>query len=384
MKILHVCLASFYIDEQAYQENMLPKFHKELGYEVEIVASLYKLDQAGGASVYSEAGSYINEHGIKVTRLEYRRPIRVYQTLRRYVGFKECLEKFTPDIIFIHGCQFLDINIVKNYAKKNKVKIFIDNHADFSNSATNWLSKRIKHGYIWKKCAKKIEPYVDKFYGVLPARVDFLKEVYGISEEKCDLLVMGADDELVNIVKEKEVFNRIRERHGVLETDFLIVSGGKINQYRPETLNLMKAVADLKDTRIKLIIFGTISDKLKYEFEKLCENPNIIYVGWIKSQDTYQYIAAANLVVFPGLHSVMWEQAVAIGKPCVFRSLEGFHHVDLGGNAIFVDDVTAEGLKATIEEIYVNNDLYDSMVVCANEKGMKAFSYKHIAEISVK
>lgn len=384
MKIMHICLASFYIDEQAYQENMLPKFHKELGYEVEIVASLHKLDRIGGISTYAKANSYINEYGIKVTRLEYRKPIKIYQILRRYVGLKKCLEESVPDIMFVHGCQFLDINVVANYAKKNKVKIYVDNHADFSNSATNWLSKKIKHGIIWKKCAKNIEPYTEKFYGVLPARVDFLKEVYGLPERKCDLLVMGADDELVSSVKEKEVFCRIREKYGILEEDFLIVSGGKINQYRPETLNLMKAVADLKDTRIKLIIFGTISDNLQNEFDNLCENSNIIYVGWIKSKDTYQYMSAADLIVFPGLHSVMWEQAVAIGRPCVFRKLEGFHHVDLGGNAIFTDDVTVEGLKLIIKKIYFDNELYNSMEMCAKEKGMTAFSYKHIAEISVK
>ena len=29
MKIVHLCLGCFYIDNYSYQENMLPKFHKE-------------------------------------------------------------------------------------------------------------------------------------------------------------------------------------------------------------------------------------------------------------------------------------------------------------------------------------------------------------------
>lgn len=384
MKILHVCLGNYFIDGQSYQENLLSKFHKELGYEVEIVASLVKLDQSGSPTFYEKVGRYINEYSIPVTRLAYKKPIKIYEVLRRFIGFDEFLKNSKPDIIFVHGCQFLDIDIIVNYAKKNRVKIYVDNHADFSNSATNWLSKTIKHGVIWKSCAKKIEPFTTKFYGVLPARVDFLKEVYGITEDKCDLLVMGADDELVKSVKEKKLIEGLRNKLGIEEKDFMIITGGKINRYRPETINLMQAVSNIKDLPVKLVIFGTVTDDLRQSFEQLCENGNIIYVGWIDSRETYQYMAAAELVVFPGLHSVMWEQAVAIGKPCVFRDIKGVHHVDLGGNAIFMKDVSEKMLEKIVRKIYSDKNLYDSMLKCATEKGSEIFSYRHIAEISVK
>ena len=39
MKILHCCLAAFYIDNYGYQENILPKIHQIHGHEVKIVAS---------------------------------------------------------------------------------------------------------------------------------------------------------------------------------------------------------------------------------------------------------------------------------------------------------------------------------------------------------
>ena len=39
MKIMHPCLAAFYIDDYGYQENILPKAHKKSGHDVEIVAS---------------------------------------------------------------------------------------------------------------------------------------------------------------------------------------------------------------------------------------------------------------------------------------------------------------------------------------------------------
>ena len=47
MKIVHLCLASFYPDNYSYQENLLPKFHKELGYDVEVIASTQSFDEYG-------------------------------------------------------------------------------------------------------------------------------------------------------------------------------------------------------------------------------------------------------------------------------------------------------------------------------------------------
>ncbi|HOA16006.1 MAG TPA: glycosyltransferase [Bacillota bacterium] len=171
MKILHVCLACFYIDNYSYQENELPKYHKMAGHEVEIVASLVTYDKNGSVTLLEKGGSYVNEHGIPVTRLEYAKgPLA--PRLRVYKGFRDYISKSRPDIVFVHGCQFWDVRIVAEYAKNNNnVRVFVDNHSDFSNSATNWLSKNVLHKLIWRACAKRIEPYARKFYGVLPARV---------------------------------------------------------------------------------------------------------------------------------------------------------------------------------------------------------------------
>jgi 1,2-diacylglycerol 3-alpha-glucosyltransferase len=122
------------------------------------------------------------------------------------------ISSLNPDIIFTHGCQFLDIKHIARYAKLHpKVKVYVDNHSDFSNSARNFLSKNILHKIIWRYCANLIEPYTTKFYGVLPARVDFLKNIYKIPRDKVELLVMGADDEKVEEASKPNVRLQIRK-----------------------------------------------------------------------------------------------------------------------------------------------------------------------------
>ncbi|MBR5768140.1 MAG: glycosyltransferase family 4 protein [Clostridia bacterium] len=380
MKIVHMCLASFFPDNYSYQENMLPKFHKKLGYEVEVIASPQSYDEHGKACLVPAPDEYINENGIKVTRLPFKGKSSIAKKLRRYSGTCEALEKAAPDVLFIHGGQFSDMDRVVKYLKSHRdVRVYVDNHADFSNSAKNPISKIIYHGMIWKRCEKMIEPYAVKFYGVLPARVDFLKDVYGLPPEKCELLVMGADDDLVAEAKNRGLREKIRAEYGLKTTDFVIATGGKINANRPETLSLMEAVIRLDRPDVRLLVFGNASDELKPRFDELCKSGRIVYAGWIKSSETYGMFEASDLVVFPGLHSVMWEQAVAQGKPCLFRDIEGFHHVDIGGNAVFLKDVSTDGLAKAISDVADNPEKLNEMKRAAEEKGMKEFSYLEIA-----
>ena len=267
--------------------------------------------------------------------------------------------------------------------KHPSVKVFVDNHADFSNSARGWVSKNILHKIIWRHCAHKIEPYTTKFYGVLPARVDFLKNIYKLPTEKCELLVMGADDELVEKAKTSGARKRIRDKYKIADDEILVVTGGKINHYRPEVLDFIEATMMLENPKIKLLVFGNVSEEYEERFDQLCRNDKLVFVGWLKSADTYEYLEAADLVVFPGLHSVMWEQVVAQGKACVFRDIEGFHHVDVGGNALFVKDLSVEGFRKALSELVDDKDKIKKMTSVAEEKGMKVFSYADIARRSI-
>ena len=376
-KVVHLCLANFYSDGYSYQENMLPKFHQKLGYETAIIASLDTFNKAGQFVQYSGDLVYRNEYGIPVRRLPYRSPEKLYHILRRYQGVREALEQAKPDMLFIHGCQFCDIDIVADYLKTHPdVKVYVDNHADFNNSATNYLSKNILHRRIWKRCAQVIEPYTSKFYGVVPARVDFLEEMYGLPAHKCDLLVMGADDDAVEKALHPEVRAKRRRAYGVSDDDIVIVTGGKIDHNKPQVLTLMRVVNSLSDSRVKLIVFGSVAQDLKAEFDGSLTD-KVIHIGWRRSEDIYEDFAAADLVAFPGLHSVLWEQSVGMGVPGVFKRIEGFEHIDIGGNCLFFEKDDAQ--EYTTRILAALNTL-DEMKTAAVAKGMKTFSYREIAK----
>ena len=384
MRITHLCLGCFFPDGYSYQENMLPKYHKKLGHDVSVVASLQTFDKNGNVSYMDKASEYRNEYDIPVQRLDYKKPLIIFRKLKRFVGTYEAIEKTNPDILFIHGCQFMDMDVVVKYLKKHpNVTVYVDNHADFSNSAKNWLSFTFLHKILWKHCAHIIDPYTKKFYGVLPARVDFLKNVYGCSAEKVELLVMGADDEKVEAALKPEVRKEIREKYGITDDDFMIITGGKIDNFKKQILYLMEAVNKLQNEKVKLIVFGSVIPELKDKVERLV-SPYTQYIGWVQSDQTDRYYAASDLVVFPGRHSVFWEQVAGLGKPMLCKSWEGTKHVDLGGNVIFLEKDSTEEIFEIIQRLVENREAYQRMREVAEMEGMKIFSYSDIAKRSIK
>ena len=330
-----------------------------------------------------DPSEYINENNLPVIRLAYKQPLKVYRKLKRFVGTYEAIEKARPDILFIHGCQFMDMNVVVKYLKKHpNVTVYVDNHADFSNSAKNWMSFTFLHKILWKHCAKIINPYTKKFYGVLPARVDFLKNVYNLPPEKIELLVMGADDDRVEAALEPEVRSEIRKKYGIAEDDFLIITGGKIDNFKKQVLYLMEAVNKLQDKKVKLIVFGSVIPELKENVEGLV-SPYTQYIGWVQSDQTDKYYAASDLVVFPGRHSVFWEQVAGLGKPMLCKAWDGTRHVDLGGNVIFLEKDSVEEIYGIIKSLTEDKDTYQMMKTVAEQEGKKVFSYSDIAKRSI-
>jgi glycosyltransferase involved in cell wall biosynthesis len=387
MKILHCCLANFYIDNYSYQENIITKIHKIQGHDVEIIASTETyLDNLKLG--YLKPGSYISRDNIKVTRIPYIRqiPHTIVKKLRLYEGLNNKLSTFKPDVIFLHDCQFLSINSIVRYARRNDVKIYVDSHTDFVNSARGWISKNILHKIIYKYCAKRIEKYTINFYGTLPLRCDFLHEVYGIKKDKIKLLPFGVDDSLFSYSDKGKYRETILKDLEIPSDDFVFITGGKIDE-RKKIHVLIKAFADLVNEKslsnFHLIVFGKPTLEMKNIISELTIHKNIHYIEWIDSKNLFMYFFASDLAIFPGTHSVLWEEAVGLGIPSIFYSWKGIQHLDKGGNCLYIKNNSYDELKETLCYIISNPDVVNKMKEISAEVGPKYFSYSNIAREAI-
>ncbi|WP_249030544.1 glycosyltransferase family 4 protein [Tannockella kyphosi] len=384
MKIVHVMLCGPVTDGWNYQDNLLTKYHRKSGHEVTIITSQWVWGSNGKLTKNNDT-TYFNKDGVKMIRIQLFGRDDFNKKIKRYKNLYTTLINENANILFIHGCSIGDMNVIVKYLKLNpKVKVFVDNHSDFSNSATNFLSKNILHKIIWRTTAKMINPYAIKFFGVLPARVDFLVNVYGLPKNKCELLVMGGDDDLIESSSNPEINRKIRSKYGIRDDDFLIVTGGKIDQWKMQTLYLMEAVKNIKNPNVKLIVFGSVSEELKASVSKLCDEVIVQYIGWVESSDSYNFFASANLVVFPGRHSVFWEQVVAQGVPMLCKYWDGTTHIDIGGNVKFLMEDSMGEVQNAIEELIENPRVYEKMKNSANNDEKKSFLYSVIAENAIK
>ncbi len=384
MKVIHVCLAGLFMDGWGYQDNLIAKYHVSFGYDVTVITNQWVYDEEGNY-IKTDKETEVDRYGVKIVRIPIKGDKPYTYKLKRYVGLYENIKKIEPDVIFLHSSQIMDVKDIIRYKKENpQVKIYVDNHCDYSNSATNWLSKHILHGIIWKKKAWQLNPYIEKFYGVLPARVDFMTERYGLPKDRVELLVMGMDDDKAEEADKPEVKAEIRQRFGYAEDDFVVITGGKIDHAKRQTLLLIEAVKNIKNPHLKLLVFGSVVEDMKKPLTELCDSDDRInYIGWVQADDTYPYFAASDLAIFPGRHSVMWEQVAGQGIPMVVKYWDGTTHVDVGGNVEFLYQDSVEEIQSVLEKLMTKGEAYNKMQKNAGEKGKKVFSYRQISRRAI-
>lgn len=378
-RISHILISSKYLDGMGYQENYLSRKQHQLGYDVSIISfseDKRKIERS------------VDENGILVVRLPlnnsiFRKLPFIRGLFHRVNGLLKELERINPDIIFVHGIGIADDMEVVKYKRHNRhVVVFADSHADYYNTPLNTLSCKIGTYTYGRVYAKRLSKACNKVWGVSPWRVDYLNKVYKVSRDKTGLLVMGGDEDKVAEAIGNNSRITIRQQYGISSDAFVIVSGGKMDVAKNIHL-LTQAVSMLQNKQVYLILFG----KMDEECRKLCSpylSDHVIQVGWIDSDAVYPFFIAADLAVFPGTHSVLWEQSCSAGIPGIFKGWGGgFNHLDVGGNCLFIENPTAENLSQTIVSLIENDAEYNNMARIAKTKACKCFSYLEIAKQSI-
>lgn len=382
MKIAHIVPSSTYTDYWGYQDNLLPKYHSKLGHEATVIAMNQM--HIGEKIVDTECSDYVLDDGVRVIRLDRKRVINstVTELKTRMRGVYEKLCELKPDFIFFHGLVSETIYDVIKYKKRvNPACVIVqDNHLDY-NIGRKFNSLKDKVVRLLYRCQnRKSIKYVDKIYGVTPWRKKYAEDYFKIPEEKTDVLIMGADDEKIDFANREQIRSSKRAEYGIKDDEFLIVTGGKIDK-KKKIDTLMRACSQIQN--VKLLVFGNVLDDVKSEFDSALNNSNnIIYIGWIDADKVYDYFFAADLVFFPGQHSVLWEQACASKVPCVFGKWVGMDHVNNGGNSDFVENITEASLREKINELHFTAKYFEMKSISESE-ATDVYLYSNIAKKSL-
>ena len=228
MRILHLCLSNFYVDEAGYQENHLVRQHVDDGHEVLVIASTETFDGKGGLE-YREPESYLGSDGARVIRLSYTRwlPHKMARKLRIHHGVYALINDFKPDAILFHGCAGNEIVTAASYASDNPdVLLYADSHEDFNNSARGFVSKNILHRLYYRNRIQRALPQIRKILCVNVEAMKFVSELYGVPEDRLEFFPLGG-----KVLESADISSRrarTRAQHRLSDDVFVFVQSGKM------------------------------------------------------------------------------------------------------------------------------------------------------------
>lgn len=377
MKILHCCLSCFYIDGYNYQENVLPSINKADGNEVKIIAStetFVKSSQIG----YTNPGKYFNKDGIEVERIPYKRylPHFIMKKVRHYKNLYKLIEEFSPNVILFHGVPAYDLLTVAKYKKCHPdIKLYIDSHEDFNNSALNYISREILHRRFYAKIVKRSLPYIDKVLCISIECFDFLEKLYRIPREKMELYPLGGV--IFNDVEWKDKRFKVRKALDLNENDILLVHSGKMDIYK-RTEDLLKAFIQIKSKRFKLILIGSLTKDIEEKINILIgSDQRIKFIGWKDSTTLLEYLCAADVYVQPGSQSATMQNALCCRCPVMVYPHKGYKPY-IKNNGFYVK--TVDDMVNVFNKIDSNPKMLQIMSNSAYNVACKLLDYSKLAE----
>jgi 1,2-diacylglycerol 3-alpha-glucosyltransferase len=359
MKILMLC--ELYIENLEYQENLLVKYYRKHGHEVTVITSTYDnvFDYYNNKHDNNEPPRIYEDHGATIIKLPFK--FNIKGKIKKYTNITEIVEKFQPDLLYIHDIMPNMFEML-DYKKRNShVRMIMDYHADYSNSAVNWLSLNVLHKVIRKYFyMNPIRKHISKFYPIVPGSTKFLKEVYEIPESEMELLPLGADVDLAEEIATSSVRKDLRIRLKIAPNHKVIFTGGKFTPAK-KTDVLIEAFNEINNPELHLIVVGDADEQNKIFKEKLvnlyADNPNIHLVGWQNNRGVYEYLACSDLAVFPASQSIVWQQALASHLPLIVGNVgeQSLEYLNEFGAIVELEkeNITKENLKIAIEELII-------------------------------
>lgn len=361
-------LCEFFNEKLEYQENLLLKYYRKHGFEVTIVASTSDsvFEYYSDKHELQKPTREYEYNGARIVKCQYEY-VRLYNRLRKYKDITPILEAESPDLIYVHDIM-LNINEATSYVSKHpNCKLIMDYHADYSNSGRNWASLKLLHGIIRKRFyLDPARKYISKIFPIVPAGFKFLNEVYKIPFSEMELLPLGGDYDLARQIDANVDRQEIRVRLGIDSSDFVIFTGGKLNEVKKTHL-LCEAVRDLKNDKIHVVIAGK-PDSEQYERslrEIVGPSTNFHFVGWLDSQEVYNHMAIADIAVFPASQSILWQQAICMRLPLLVGDTGGQSIEYLNMNCSIVtldkDEITATRIASVVNMLFLDRDKRSQM-----------------------
>tara|TARA_R110000851_G_scaffold215944_2_gene368825 strand:- start:422 stop:1594 length:1173 start_codon:yes stop_codon:yes gene_type:complete len=348
MKVVHICLSDYYLDDRAYQENELVEEHLRQGHKVLVIASTQVLDNEKRRK-YLPAGRYRNSQDVEVIRLPYHlwMPRALAKSLRFHPGVYRLLDEFTPDVILFHGmCGWELINVSRYKKDHPDVRFYVDTHTDFINSARGLVSKWGLHFLYYRTIVHWCLPWIDRILYISQLTGEFARRFYGIPESKLEFFPLGGHP--VPDGEYDTLRRHTRQDQDLTEDHILFVQSGKQTRQK-RLIRTLEAFSGNPDPRFRLIIVGSLLEEIREPAQALIDSDDRVrFLGWKTPAEIRALLCGADVYLQPGSQSATMQTSLCCRCVPVLENIEG-HGIYTEDNGWLVE--TEEDLASVLTEI---------------------------------
>jgi glycosyltransferase, group 1 family len=362
------------VDDFAYQENILPIANRKDGHIVKIIASRETF--INGVLSYTEAKKYKVNGDIEIVRLNYKNIIspKISIKIRAYRNCYKEIEDFKPDVILFHGMCAYELLTVSKYKKNHpNIKLYVDSHEDFTNSATTFFSKNILHRLFYKRIVLRCLKYIDKVLYISEETRIFLHNFYEIPNENLEFYPLGGF--IVEEEEKKLIREKIRKDLKISEKDTVLIHSGKLDKLK-KTRELLNSFRKITNNNIHLIIIGSIPNDNQILYDLIKKDKRVKYLGWKTGDDLLKYICASDIYMQPGSQSSTSLTAVCCGLPILLYPSVSYKDM-FDTNVFWVKN--DEEIDEVILKITENPTLLDNMSKRSYEIAKEILDYKKLS-----
>jgi spore coat protein SA len=216
---------------------------------------------------------------------------------------------------------------------------------------------------------------------------EYMKQVKNIDVKEYTVINCCNDDIFRKRISPLEN-SELKKTLGFNTADFIVLFCGRINKEKG-VKELIKAITNLNENTIKLLIIGSVNFGVKkntpylHEIENLVSQSKgrVIFTGYIKNEILYKYHQIADMMVVPSL----WEEPCALtvlegltsGLPLLVTNSGGTPELVTPESSIIVerDEHLIDNLASNIMFLYGDEKMRVSMSMAA-EKDAQRFSRK--------
>lgn len=317
-----------------YQENLLTDACIKAGHEVLCVASDFGALPNGKLvrMEHSDDPDYI----IRL-KAAYSCCTPICMRLRKLYKLRDVMEKFAPDVIFVHSIPTLNFKDFKKYkAAHPEVRIYYNTHTDYYTCGTNFLSMNVQHRLLYRLLIQKYLSVAEKTFYISTSCGKFLWNEYKVPREKSEFLPLGG---FMSEAQEIESdCTKVEDELKIKKDSIIFLQAGKMDSQKC-IIESLRAFKQTKDKKFVLLIVGNLDQSIKYEAENLIESDERIhYLGWRQSDELIRYLNAADYYLQPGKVSAIFQTAVCCSCGIIARHFEDYEEF-VDGNGWLIHEI---------------------------------------------